>query len=131
VLEEDISSHERNLYFWSTLETDLAAYAFRVKLEVAALERGAIYSATLMRNGSPLVVCGEMRVNLMHKVNRKSLAIDNHSLEIDAAGQVALVSKIAYSNLLFASPSQLMREVDARLRTLVKAALALLHPILL
>jgi hypothetical protein len=67
----------------------------------------------------------------MHKVNRKSLFIDNHSLEIDAAGQVALVSKIAYSKLLFASPSQLMREVDARLRTLVKAALALLHPILL
>jgi hypothetical protein len=38
---------------------------------------------------------------------------------------------MTYSDLLLASPSQLMREVDARLRALVKASLAVLHPILL
>ena len=117
--------------FWSTLETDLPAYTFRMRLKVASLERGAIYSATLMRNGTPLLVCAEMRLNLMHKVNRKSLAIENQALDIDPAGQISLVSKIAYSKLLFASPSQLMREVETRLRSLVKAALALLHPILI
>jgi len=84
-----------------------------------------------MRNGTPLLICAAMRVNLMHKVNRKSLAIENEALEIDSAGQIALVSKIAYSQLLFASRSQLMREVETRLRCLVKAALALLHPILI
>jgi hypothetical protein len=69
-----------------------------------------------------VVVGGELRVNLMHKVSRKALAAEKHAVEIDSSGQIHIVSRITYSALLFRSHSQLTREVDTRLRGLIKAA---------
>lgn len=73
---------------------------------------------------------GELRVNLMHKISRKTLSIDNHTVEIDPVGQIHFVSRITYSNLLLSSHSQLTREADARLKGLIRAAQSLLVSVL-
>lgn len=89
-----------------------------------------MYRAVLARSGGVVVVGGELRVNLMHKVSRKALGGEAHSVEIDSSGQIHIVTRITYSALLFRSHSQLAREVDSRLRGLIKTAQALLIPIL-
>ncbi len=58
VLWEDISSHEGNLYFWSTLETDLAGYAFRMKMW-----RGGRYSIEDVGQGCPCPAASHFAVN--------------------------------------------------------------------
>jgi hypothetical protein len=90
----------------------------------------ALYRAVLLRSGTAMLAGGELRVNLMHKISRKTISIQNHTMEVDAAGQIHIVSRITYSTLLFSSHSQLTREVDARLKGLIKAAQSLLVPIL-
>lgn len=77
-----------------------------------------------------MLVEGELRVNLMHKISKKTLWADNHTVEIDQVGQINIVSRITYSTLLFRSHPQLNREVDTRLKCLIKATQSLLVPIL-
>lgn len=73
----------------------------------------------------------QMKVNLMHKVHRKIIATEDHILEMEASGQLQLLSKITYSSLLLRSSSQLAREVSARVKALHQASLAVLNTIIL
>jgi hypothetical protein len=59
----------------STLETDRPAYSFRVSIVAVPGQGRVLYRSVLLRHGRPMVVGSEMRVNILHKVNRKSLAL--------------------------------------------------------